>query len=226
MAKLWYAVHTYAGQEDKVKQNVEKRSKAVGLHTRITQVIVPKEKVKTTRGGKVVTVEKKIFPGYVLVEMDMDDETWHFIRQTVGVTGFLGQVTGTASRPAPLQQVEVDRLLGTDQGVQATPRGQFEAAASLAMSRGQAFVHVVIKPALRRVWPALVSQIVIVMLGSAVCSQIAAPELSYAANFIQSRNFRAFESYLVATGLYLALSLLTRQILLLLGHRYFGRRSA
>lgn len=124
MAKLWYAVHTYAGQEDKVKQNIEKRSKAVGLHTRITQVIVPKEKVKTTRGGKVVTVEKKIFPGYVLVEMDMDDETWHFIRQTVGVTGFLGQVTGTASRPAPLQQGEVDRLLGTDSGVQTTPRTQ------------------------------------------------------------------------------------------------------
>lgn len=111
-------------------------------------------------------------------------------------------------------------------GIAATPRGQFEAAASLAMTRGQAFVHVVIKPALRRVWPALVSQIVIVMLGSAVCSQIAAPELSYAANFIQSRNFRAFESYLVATALYLALSLLTRQILLLLGHRCFGRRSA
>lgn len=111
-------------------------------------------------------------------------------------------------------------------GIAATPRGQFEAAASLAMSRGQAFVHVVIKPALRRVWPALVSQIVIVMLGSAVCSQIAAPELSYAANYIQSRNFRAFESYLVATGLYLALTLLARQLLLLLGHWYFGRRSA
>ncbi|WP_026350161.1 amino acid ABC transporter permease [Bordetella sp. FB-8] len=111
-------------------------------------------------------------------------------------------------------------------GIAATPRGQFEAAASLAMSRVQTFMHIVIKPALRRVWPALVSQIVIVMLGSAVCSQIAAPDLSYAANFIQSRNFRAFESYLVATGLYLALSLLTRQILLLLGHWYFGRRSA
>lgn len=111
-------------------------------------------------------------------------------------------------------------------GITVTPRGQFEAAASLAMSRFQTFIHVVVKPALRRVWPALVSQIVIVMLGSAVCSQIAAPELSYATNFIQSRNFRAFESYLVATALYLVLSLLLRQLLLLLGHWYFGRRSA
>ena len=110
--KQWYAVHTYAGQEDKVQQNIEKRSEAVGLHTRISRVIVPTEEVKSLRGGKTVTLKKKIFPGYVLVEMDMDDETWHFIRQTVGVTGFLGQVTGTASRPAPLQPGEVERFIG------------------------------------------------------------------------------------------------------------------
>ena len=110
--KQWYAVHTYAGQEDKVQQNIEKRSEAVGLHTRISRVIVPTEEVKSLRGGKTVTLKKKIFPGYVLVEMDMDDETWHFVRQTVGVTGFLGQVTGTASRPAPLQPGEVERLIG------------------------------------------------------------------------------------------------------------------
>ena len=113
MAKQWYAVHTYAGQEDKVQQNIEKRSAAVGLQTRISQVIVPTEEVKQIRGPKTVTVKKKIFPGYVLVEMDMDDETWHFVRQTVGVTGFLGQVTGTASRPAPLQPEEVERLIGS-----------------------------------------------------------------------------------------------------------------
>ena len=120
--KQWYAVHTYAGQEDKVQQNIEKRSEAVGLHTRISRVIVPTEEVKSLRGGKTVTLKKKIFPGYVLVEMDMDDETWHFIRQTVGVTGFLGQVTGTASRPAPLQPGEVERLIGggTDSGIEAT----------------------------------------------------------------------------------------------------------
>ncbi len=110
-------------------------------------------------------------------------------------------------------------------GVQATPRGQLEAAASLALSRAQTFVHVVLPPALRRVWPALVSQIIIVMLGSAVCGQIATEELSFAANLIQSRNFRAFEAFIVATLMYLALSIAVRHVLNRLGHRWlFGGR--
>ncbi len=110
-------------------------------------------------------------------------------------------------------------------GVQVTPRGQLEAAASLALSRAQTFVHVVLPPALRRVWPALVSQIIIVMLGSAVCGQIATEELSFAANLIQSRNFRAFEAFIVATLMYLALSIAVRHALNRLGHRWlFGGR--
>jgi transcriptional antiterminator NusG len=117
MAKQWYAVHTYSGQEDKVQQNIEKRSEAVGLKTRISRVVVPTEKEMRMRGQKMVEVKKKIFPGYVLIEMDMDDETWHFIRQTVGVTGFLGQVTGTATRPTPLRPEEVDALLGETLGL-------------------------------------------------------------------------------------------------------------
>ena len=86
-------------------------------------------------------------------------------------------------------------------GIEATPRGQIEAAQSLALGRLQIFTRVIIPPALRKVWPALVSQIIIVMLGSAVCSQISTEELSYAANLIQSRNFRAFEAYIVALSL-------------------------
>jgi polar amino acid transport system permease protein len=110
-------------------------------------------------------------------------------------------------------------------GIQATPKGQTEAGLSLALSRAQIFVHVVLPPALRKVWPALVSQIVIVMLGSAVCGQISTQELSYAANLIQSRNFRAFEAFLIATVLYLLLSLLLRRLLDWLGPRYlFGGR--
>jgi polar amino acid transport system permease protein len=110
-------------------------------------------------------------------------------------------------------------------GVEATPRGQFEAAASLALSRAQTFVHVVLPPALRKVWPALTSQIIIVMLGSAVCGQIATEELSYAANLIQSRNFRAFEAFIVATALYLLLSMGVRALLNWLGPRFiFGGR--
>jgi polar amino acid transport system permease protein len=108
-------------------------------------------------------------------------------------------------------------------GVEATPRGQFEAAASLALSRAQTFVHVVLPPALRKVWPALTSQIIIVMLGSAVCGQIATEELSYAANLIQSRNFRAFEAFIVATALYLLLSMGVRALLNWAGPRFlFG----
>ncbi|MHC6225992.1 amino acid ABC transporter permease [Pseudomonas sp. X10] len=110
-------------------------------------------------------------------------------------------------------------------GIQAIPKGQLEAASALAMSRFEAFRHVVIQPALAKVWPALTSQIVIVMLGSAVCSQIATEELSFAANFIQSRNFRAFETYLLTTLLYLAMAILLRQLLAWVGQRLLmGRR--
>ncbi len=108
-------------------------------------------------------------------------------------------------------------------GIDATPKGQYEAGASLAMTRFQVFRHVVLKPALPRIWPALSSQIVIVMLGSAVCSQIAAEDLTFAANFIQSRNFRAFEVYLITTGIYLALAILLRQLLRLAGRRLFRK---
>ncbi len=110
-------------------------------------------------------------------------------------------------------------------GLAATPRGQFEAGASLAMSPFQVFRHVVLRPALQKIWPALSSQIVIVMLGSAVCSQIAAQDLTYAANFIQGRNFRAFEVYLLSTTVYLVLALLLRQLLRGIGQQLFARRT-
>ncbi|WP_445680859.1 amino acid ABC transporter permease [Radicibacter daui] len=109
-------------------------------------------------------------------------------------------------------------------GIQAVPKGQIEAAEALAMSRLQIFRHVILGPAMRKVWPALSSQIVIVMLGSSVCSQIAAEELTYAANFIQSRNFRAFEVYFVSTGLYLILAVGLRALLKLVGWSLFRRR--
>ncbi|MBD5804444.1 L-cystine transport system permease protein TcyB [Azoarcus sp. Aa7] len=110
-------------------------------------------------------------------------------------------------------------------GIQATPRGQIEAAESLALTRPQIFRHVVLRPALAKVWPALTSQVIIVMLGSAVCSQIATEELTFAANFIQSRNFRAFETYFVTTALYFAMALLIRQLLVQLGQRYVVGRT-
>lgn len=109
-------------------------------------------------------------------------------------------------------------------GVDATPRGQVEAGLSLALSRRQVFTHVVLPPAFKRVWPAVTSQVVIVMLGSAVCGQIAAQELSYVANLIHSRNFRAFEATIVATLLYLGLAVALRELMRWAGPRFiFGR---
>jgi polar amino acid transport system permease protein len=108
-------------------------------------------------------------------------------------------------------------------GIENTPRGQVEAAQSLALTPWQVFTRVVLPPALKRVWPALVSQIVIVMLGSAVCGQIATQELSYAANLIQSRNFRAFEAFIVATAMYLALAVALRHLLHWAGPRWLFR---
>lgn len=105
-------------------------------------------------------------------------------------------------------------------GIQAVPRGQLEAAAALAMTRAETFRHVILRPALAKVWPALSSQVVIVMLGSAVCSQISTQELTFAANFIQSRNFRAFETYLLTTLLYLVMAIGVRQLLHWIGRRF------
>lgn len=109
-------------------------------------------------------------------------------------------------------------------GIEATPRGQIEAAMSLALTPAQTFTRIVLPPALERVWPSIVSQIVIVMLGSAVCGQIATEELSYAANLIQSRNFRAFESFIVATLMYLGFSIVLRRVLDWVGPRLLFAR--
>jgi polar amino acid transport system permease protein len=110
-------------------------------------------------------------------------------------------------------------------GLEATPKGQMEAAQSLALSERQTFLWVVLPPALKKVWPSLVSQIVIVMLGSSVCGQISTQELSYAADLIQSRNFRSFEAFIVVGSIYLALAIAARQFLNWAGARFlFGRR--
>ncbi|MDE8342542.1 MAG: amino acid ABC transporter permease [Acidocella sp.] len=106
-------------------------------------------------------------------------------------------------------------------GIEATPKGQIEAGASLGLTNIETFRHVVLKPALARIWPALSAQIVIVMLGTAVCSQISVQELTYAASFIQSRSFRAFEAYFIVTAIYLGLALILRQLLRLCGRFLF-----
>jgi polar amino acid transport system permease protein len=108
-------------------------------------------------------------------------------------------------------------------GMQAVPHGHIEAGQSLAMTRIEILRYIVLKQAFAKVWPALSSQIIIVMLGSSVVSQISAEDLTYAANFIQSRNFRAFEVYLVSTLIYLALAVCVRALLSGLGRQLFPK---
>ena len=109
-------------------------------------------------------------------------------------------------------------------GIEAIGKGQIEAGLSLAMSRWQIFRYIIILPALEKIYPALSSQFIIVMLGSSVVSQISAEELTFAANFIQSRNFRSFEVYFVVAAIYLLLAIGLRQIFRMVGTLAFARR--
>ncbi|WP_145533022.1 amino acid ABC transporter permease [Yersinia alsatica] len=111
-------------------------------------------------------------------------------------------------------------------GIQASAKGQWEAGWVLGLSRSQTFFRVILPPSLQRIYPALVSQCIIVMLGSAVVSQVAFEELTFAANLIQSRTFLSFEVYLVTTLLYLLLSIAMRQLLLAAGRRFFGSHAS
>ena len=102
----WYAVHTYAGYENAVARNLKQRIESLGMEDKIFQVIVPTEKKVKVRGNKRVTVEEKIYPGYVLVEMQVTDDSWYVVRNTPRVTGFVG--SGVV--PVPLEKTEIDEL--------------------------------------------------------------------------------------------------------------------
>ena len=109
-------------------------------------------------------------------------------------------------------------------GIQVTPKGQWEAGRGLGLTRTQTFIRGVLPPSMKRIYPALVSQCIIVMLGSSVVSQVSYEELTFAANLIQSRTFLSFEVYLVTTLMYLALSIAMRQLLLAAGRKWFGEQ--
>ena len=105
--KMWYVIHTYSGYENKVKANLEKRVESMNMQDKIFRVLVPMEDEMEYKGGKKKIVKKKIFPGYVLVEMTMTDDSWYVVRNTPGVTGFVG----TGAKPIPLQPSEVSSIL-------------------------------------------------------------------------------------------------------------------
>lgn len=110
MEKNWYVVHTYSGYENKVKANLEARVETMGMQDKIFRVIVPEEEETDFKDGKKRTVMKKTFPGYVLVEIIMTDDSWYVVRNTPGVTGFIGS-SGGGAKPTPLLEEEVEFIL-------------------------------------------------------------------------------------------------------------------
>ena len=107
MAMRWYIIHVYSGFEKKVEQSIREQAQIKGLAERFEEVLVPSEMVVEMRRGQKVSSERKFFPGYVLVKMDMDDESWHLVKNTPKVTGFLGG----GGRPVPITEAEADRIL-------------------------------------------------------------------------------------------------------------------
>ena len=133
----WFVVHTYAGYENKVKQNLASRVKSMNVEERIYEVVIPMEDVIEFKGGRKVVVQKKVFPGYLLVRMALDDDSWYVVRNTPGVTAFVGN----ASRPTPLSRKEVESILGVGkeepgQERKVRPRLEFEVGEQVRVVAG------------------------------------------------------------------------------------------
>src|SRR5438034_10332430 len=118
----WYVVNTYSGHENKVKANLEHRIESMGQRPRFRRVVAPTEQVTETKDGQKVQAEKRVVPGYVLVNMDLNDEAWSVVKNTPGVTGFVG----AGAKPVPLAQNEVDRILHAGTAVGDRPRTQVQ----------------------------------------------------------------------------------------------------
>src|ERR687895_1205722 len=114
----WYAVNTYSGHENKVKQNLEHRVISLGQERNVRQIVIPTEQVSEMKDGQKVQVERRTMPGYVLVNMDLNEDSWTVVKGTPGVTGFVG----ASQKPVPLSQMEVDRLLHREVAVRAPSR--------------------------------------------------------------------------------------------------------
>ena len=135
MAKQWYVVHAYSGFEKNVQKTLKERIEREGMADYFGQVLVPVEEVVDIKNGRKTISERKFFPGYVLVEMEMTDDSWHLVKSTPRVTGFIG---GTGNRPLPIMQREVDAILQQVQtGVEKPkPKVQFEVGQQVRVSEG------------------------------------------------------------------------------------------
>ena len=128
----WYVVNTYSGHENKVKQNLEHRVVSLGQQRAVRQVVVPTETVSEMKDNQKVSVEKRTMPGYVLVNMELNDDSWQLVKGTPGVTGFVG----ASNEPVPLTQPEVDRLLHREVAQKLVTKAQFSIGESVKVING------------------------------------------------------------------------------------------
>jgi transcriptional antiterminator NusG len=129
----WFVINTYSGHENKVKHNLEHRVETMGQQNRVRQVVVPTESVSEIKDGKKVQVEKRTMPGYVLVNMEMTDDVWGLVKNTPGVTGFVG----SRNKPVPLSAPEVDRLLHRESAAdRPRARAQFDVGETVKVISG------------------------------------------------------------------------------------------
>ena len=135
MSKRWYVVHVYSGMEKSVHKAMLERIERAGLQSSFGQVLVPSEEVVESKGGQKSISERRIFPGYVLVEMELTDETWHVIKNTPRVTGFLG---GSGNRPTPISEKEVGKILSQmEEGIERPrPKVLFEVGEMVRVKEG------------------------------------------------------------------------------------------
>ena len=134
MGLNWYVLRVQSGREDRVCENLKKRVAAAGLEAKLPRVLVPTETISEIKGGRKKNYKRKMYPGYVLVQMDFDDDTWFLIRETSGI----GDFVGAHGRPAPMEPNEVEKLLGDMERTQEKPKVkiQFEKGESVKIKEG------------------------------------------------------------------------------------------
>jgi len=132
MERNWYAVHTYAGHENKVKTTIERRAESMNLKDKVFRILIPTEQELRTRAGKKREVQRKIFPGYILIEMVLDDSTWYLVKSTTGVTGFVS----SGNKPVPLQEKEIANILAAVEGPRQKPKVMWEVNQVIRVTAG------------------------------------------------------------------------------------------
>jgi transcription termination/antitermination protein NusG len=132
MRPRWYVIHSYAGYENKVKVNIEHRIDSMNMSNKIFEIHIPTESIMEITGGKKIISTKKVFPGYILVKMFLDDDSWYVVRNTPGVTGFVGN----GDRPTPLSEREVEKIIKKEGVEKPKPKTDFEIGMPVKVTAG------------------------------------------------------------------------------------------